>query len=139
MATDASQVFFLEDTQLGPCWRVLQEFGHRHIFDVKESDTNQPIQEQIQMRGQEAYQEEHISAGDGAVGDICPDLDLLHMDTEPGSPISRDLQGDEIRQQKHTPRGDVAEEGDEDEDQTYLEYHSPVEEGSTSGGDMDDD
>jgi hypothetical protein len=91
MATDATQVFFLEDTKLGPCWRVLQEFGHRHIFDVEESDTNQPIHEQVQMRSQEAYQEEHISSRDGAVRDIPPDMDLLHMDNEPGSPISRDL------------------------------------------------
>jgi hypothetical protein len=44
MATDATQVFFLE---LEPYWRVLQEFGHRHIFDVEESDTNQPIHEQV--------------------------------------------------------------------------------------------
>jgi hypothetical protein len=70
---------------------VVQEFGHRHIFDVQESDTNQPIHEQVQMRCQEAYQEEHILARDGAVGDIHPDMDLLHMDNEPGSPISRDL------------------------------------------------
>jgi hypothetical protein len=138
MATDASQVFFLEDTKLGPCWRVLQEFGHRHIFDVKESDTNQPIQEQMQMRYQEAYQEEHISTRDGVVGDIHPDLDLLHMDNEPGSPISRDLV-ESIRRQKHTPQGDVAEDGDDDEDETYLEYHSPEEEGNTSEEDSDDD
>jgi hypothetical protein len=85
MATDATQVFFLEDTKLGPCWRVLQEFGHQHIFDVEESDTNQPIHEQVQMRSQEAYQEEHISSIDGAVRDIPPDIDLLDMDNEPGS------------------------------------------------------
>jgi len=55
LATEASQVFFLEDTKLGPSWRVVQEFGHRHIFDIEESDTNQPIHEQVQMRCQEAY------------------------------------------------------------------------------------
>jgi hypothetical protein len=126
IATDASQVFFLEDTKLGPGWRVVQEFGHRHIFDVEESDTNQPIHEQVQMRGQEAYQEEHISSGDGAVGDIHPDLDLLHMDNEPGSPISRDLV-ESIRRQAHTAQGDETYGDDEDEDGTYLEYHSPEE------------
>jgi hypothetical protein len=92
----------------------------------------------MQMRCQEAYQEEHISARDGAVGDIHPDLDLLHMDNEPGSPISRDLV-ESIRWQKHTPQGDVAEDGDENEDETYLEYHSPEEEGNTLGEDSDDD
>lgn len=139
MATDATQVFFLEDTKLGPCWRVLQEFGHRHIFDVEESHTNQPIHEQVQMRCQEAYQEEHISSTDGAVRDIPPDMDLLHMDNEPGSPISTDLV-ESIRRQKHIAQGDEADREDEDEneDETYLEYHSP-EEGNTSGEDSDVD
>jgi hypothetical protein len=50
VAMEASQVFFLEDTKLGPCCRVVQEFGHRHIFDVEEFDKKQPIHEQIQMR-----------------------------------------------------------------------------------------
>jgi hypothetical protein len=91
IATDATQVFFLEDTKLGPCWKVVQEFGHRHLFDVLETGTNQPIHEQVQMRCQEAYQGEHSGLRDGAVGDIHPDLDLLHLDNEPGSPISRHL------------------------------------------------
>jgi len=28
LATEASQVFFLEDTKFGSSWRVVQEFGH---------------------------------------------------------------------------------------------------------------
>jgi hypothetical protein len=139
MAIDASQVFFLEDTKFGPSWRVLQEFGHRHIFDVKESDTNQPLIEQIQMRCQEAYQEENISPSEGEVRDIDPELDLLHTENEPGSPISRDLV-ETIRQQKQKTQVDEAtcigaDEG-EDEDETFLEYHSP-EEDNTSGEDSD--
>jgi hypothetical protein len=138
LATDASQVFLLEDTMFGPSWRVVREFGHRHIFDVEESKTNEPIQEQVQMRCQEAYQEEHISAIYGLVGDIDPNLDLLHMDSEPGSPISRDLV-ESLRRQKHTTQGHESVEGDEDEDETYLEYHSPGEDGNTSEEDSDYD
>lgn len=74
---------------------------------------------------------------DGAVGDIHPDLDLLHMDNEPGSPISRNLV-ENIRRQKHTTQGDNTHGDEEDEDDTYLQYHSP-EEGNTSGEDGDDD
>jgi hypothetical protein len=137
IATDATQVFFLEDTKLGPCWKVVQEFGHRHLFDVLETGTNQPIHEHVQMRCQEAYQEEHSGLRDGAVGDIHPDLDLLHLDNEPGSPISRHLV-DNIRRQDHTTNGDNTQGDEEDEDDTYLEYHSP-EEGNTSGEDNDDE
>jgi hypothetical protein len=140
MATDAAQIFLLEDTKFGPNWRVVQEFGHRHIFDVEESDTKKPMHEQIQIRCQEAYQEEeHISATDGAVADIDPNMDSLHMENEPGSPISRDLV-ESIRRRKRTILDDVAdyidEDEDEDEDETFLEYHSPIED-NTSGEDTD--
>jgi hypothetical protein len=66
------------------------------------------------MRCQEAYQEDHISSRDGVVRDINPDLDLLHMDNEPGSPISRDLL-ESIRLQKQTADEDDPEAADEDE------------------------
>jgi hypothetical protein len=56
-------------------------------------------------------------------------------DNEPGSPVSRDLV-ESIRRQKHIAQGDEADRKDEDE--TYLEYHSP-EEGNTSGEDSDID
>jgi hypothetical protein len=67
-------------------------------------------------------------------------MDLLHMDNEPGSPISRDII-ESIHRQKHIAQGDEADYGDEDEDEdeTYLEYHSPEEDGNTSGEDMDDE
>jgi len=135
LATEASQVFFLEDTKFGSSWRVVQEFGHRHIFDVEESDEKQPIHEQVQMRCQEAYQEENTSSRDGIVGDIYPDMDLLHMDNQPSSPISRDLV-ESIRGHQHTAQGD--ETDGEDEDETFLEYHSP-DEGNMSDEDSDDD
>jgi hypothetical protein len=43
------------------------------------------------MRCQEAYQEESTSTRDGTVGDIDPDMDFMHIENEPGSPIIRDL------------------------------------------------
>ena len=43
LATDASQIFFLEDTKFGDAWQVVQDFGHRHIYDVEEAATNQQI------------------------------------------------------------------------------------------------
>ena len=43
------------------------------------------------MRCQEAYQEESTSLENGTLGDIDPGMDLLNMDNDPGSPISRDI------------------------------------------------
>jgi hypothetical protein len=117
---------------------VVQEFGHRHIFDVEESDTNQPIHEQVQMRSQEAYQEENTLDREGTVGNIYPEMDLLNIDNEPGSPVSRDLV-ESIRRDEHTAQDEDAEfEGADNDDDTFLEYHSP-DEGNTSEEDNDDD
>ena len=87
------------------------------------------------MRCQEAYQEENTSSRDGTVGDIYPDMDLLHMDNQPSSPISRDLV-ESICGHQHTAQGD--ETDGEDEDETFLEYHSPDED-NISKEDSDDD
>jgi len=114
---------------------VVQEFSHRHIFDVEESDGKHQINEQVQMRCQEAYQEENTSSRDGTVGDIYPDMDLLHMDNQPSSPISRDLV-ESIRGHQHIAQGD--ETDGKDEDETFLEYHSPDED-NISKEDSDDD
>ena len=66
-------------------------------------------------------QEDNTSSGDCTVGDIYPDMDLLHMDNQPGSPISADLV-ESIRRHQETPQCD--ETDDEDEDETFLEDHS---------------
>jgi len=137
LAIEASQVFFMEDTKFGPSWGVVQEFSHRHIFDVEESDGKHQINEQVQMRCQEAYQEDNTSSRDGTVGDIYPDMDLLHMDNQPSSPISRDLV-ESICGHQHTAQGDETDGEDEDEDETFLEYHSPDED-NISKEDSDDD
>ena len=107
---------------------MVQEFGHRHIFDIEESDTNHPIHEQVQMRCQEAYQEESTSTRDGTVGDIDPDMDFMHIEDEPGSPISRDLEN--MHRHQHTVQGDEIDGQYEDEDDTFLEYHSQDEDDS---------
>ena len=135
LATDASQIFFLQDTKFGDGWRVVQDFGHRHIYDVEEAATNQQIHEQIQMRCQEAYQEDNTSPKDCTLGDIVPDMDLLHMDNQPGSPVTAHLV-QSIRLNQQTPERGEAVSADEDE--TFLEYHSD-DEPTISEDDSDDD
>ena len=89
------------------------------------------------MRCQEAYQEENTLSRDGTVGDIYPDMDLLHMDNQPSSPISRDLVKS-ICGHQHIAQGDETGGKDEDEDETFLEYHS-LDEDNISKEDSDDD
>ena len=135
LATDASQIFFLQDTKFGDGWRVVQDFGHRHIYDVEEAATNQQIHEQIQMRCQEAYQEDNTSPEDFTLGDIVLDMDLMHMDNQLGSPVSAHLV-QSIRLNQQTPERGEAVSADEDE--TFLEYHSD-DKPTISEDDRDDD
>jgi len=86
------------------------------------------------MRCQEAYQEESTSLENGTLGDIDPGMDLLNMDNDPGSPISRDIV-ETIRRWQHRAQGEEIDNDDEDE--TFLEYHS-LDEGNMSE-DSDDD
>jgi hypothetical protein len=128
LATDASEVFFLEDTKLGDSLRVVQDFSHRHIYDVEE------IHEQVQMRSHEACQEEITSPENCTIQDIGPDTDLLQHN-EPGSHVSAHLL-QSIRANQGTPERE--DTWSEDEDDTFLEYHSP-DEVSISEDDSDDD
>jgi len=84
------------------------------------------------MRCQEAYQEESTSTRDGTVGNIHPDMDFMHIENGPGSPISRDLV-ENMRRHQHTVQGDEIYGQYKDEDDTFLEYHSQDED------DNDDD
>jgi len=63
------------------------------------------------------------------MGDIHPDMDFMHIENEPGSPISRDLV-ENMRRHQHTVQGDEIDGQYEDEDDTFLEYHSQDEDDS---------
>ena len=57
---------------------------------------------------------------------------------QPGNPVSRDLV-ESIRRHEHTAQGEETyDEDEDDEDETFLEYHSP-DEGNMSDEDSDDD
>ena len=62
-------------------------------------------------------------------------METPQVDNQPGSPISADLV-ESIHQHQQTPQGD--ETDSEDEDETFLEYHSQ-DEATISEEDSDDD
>jgi hypothetical protein len=87
------------------------------------------------MRCQEAYQEDNTLPEDCPMGDIYADMDLLHMENQPGSPASAHLVHS-IRLNQQTPQH--GQTVSEDEDETFLEYHS-ADGASISEDDSDDD
>ena len=40
LASQAEQVFYVDDLYNGPYWRVVEHFGHRHIWDIPEEDAD---------------------------------------------------------------------------------------------------
>ena len=62
-------------------------------------------------------------------------METPRVDNQLGSPISADLV-ESIRRHQQTPKGD--ETNNEDEDETFLEYHSQ-DEATISEEDIDDD
>ena len=45
LATQAQQVFYLDDYKNGHNWKVVQKVNHRHMWDVPKRDTNMEIDE----------------------------------------------------------------------------------------------
>ncbi|WKA12924.1 hypothetical protein VitviT2T_030267 [Vitis vinifera] len=58
LATQAQQVFYLDDYKNGHNWKVVQKVNHRHMWDVPERDTNIEIDEKVcGGSDEEAYQD----------------------------------------------------------------------------------
>ncbi|RVW66346.1 hypothetical protein CK203_065230 [Vitis vinifera] len=58
LATQAQQVFYLDDYKNGHNWKVVQKVNHRHMWDVPERDTNIEIDEELcGGSDEEAYQD----------------------------------------------------------------------------------
>ena len=59
LATQAQQVFYLDDYKNGHNWKVVQKVNHRHIWDVPEKDTSIAcVKEVSDGSDKEAYQDD---------------------------------------------------------------------------------
>ena len=43
LASQVEQVFYVDDLFNGPHWKVVEHFGHRHIWDIPEADVDDVI------------------------------------------------------------------------------------------------
>ena len=59
LATQAQQVFYLDDYKNGHNWKVVQKVNHRHIWDVPENDTTVAcVREMSDGSNEKAYQDD---------------------------------------------------------------------------------
>lgn len=131
LATQASQVFYLDDYKLGSDWKIAQKVQHRHIWDVPKKDD---VGDLADGTGDEAYQEEvssnvqlEVQEDDGIVPLVRVDDDLPEeIITSPDF----NANGDD---NDHIPYDDDSGE----EDDTLEEYCSDDEKSQYSDDDSD--
>lgn len=131
LATHARKIFYLPDTRLGPKWQVVQTFDHRHLYNVSQTEAA--------PYSAPAYQEDECCEEEGVrkgVSDITYDKPLNRDDEE--GPV---FEAAEIaRVLKESDREVDYSDGEQEEDDTLLEYCScSEEEGATSEVDSDDE
>ena len=77
LASQAETCFYLEDTMFGHPWKVVQTFGHRHVYDVPEKEDGD---EDLYV-GNDAYQEEEGSL-DPIYHDFVDEDDEVEVEEE---------------------------------------------------------
>lgn len=107
LASQAEQVFYMEDTHLGKDWKVVQTFSHRHLYDVPESETGE-------LNATDAYQED-IVAPTFTVNDVDPVFHTFGRDDEEGTPVDPKIIA-EIEKIVENNDEDSATDEDEQED-----------------------
>lgn len=109
LASQAKQVFFVDDLKLGGNWKIVQRFNHRHVFDVPEDEMDEI--------------EEYTTDNVVNLDDDSPDIDIVVQDRDIG-PMNRDDVDPEIinnsvlrqRTQKINIEHNILLDGDIDDD-----------------------
>lgn len=130
LATQATQVFYLDDYRLGSNWKVVQRVQQRNSWEIEENDEEQ--EEAINESFRDAYQEYRSSNINIAVQED-ENLDELHIfrtDVEPDVVLNQDYNQNDVDDNL------VSDDSSEGEDDTLVEYSS---DSATSISDYDTD
>jgi hypothetical protein len=120
LATQATQVFYLPDNKYGQNWRIVQTFKHRHLYNVSEIDGVVSIAA--------PYQEQTCDVDNGRrpeVSDILSDLPLNRDDEDVVVVDAAEVAL--LNKENQSNTNSEAEECDEEEDDTLMEYWSDEE------------
>jgi hypothetical protein len=112
LATQSTNVFYLEDASLGKDWQVVQKFEHMHIYDVAEKD--EPSHHDV-------HQDDHCSDSKNVVEEGNVHEVMHHVLGGEGTILEGNLV--ENRRNKKQP-SILKDSEDNDEDQTVMQYCS---------------
>ncbi|KAI3912917.1 hypothetical protein MKW98_008329 [Papaver atlanticum] len=115
-ASQAQQVFYLDDYKHGANWKVAQKMHHRHIWDVPEMDINE-VQTETEATIDEAYHQ-------NKEGPVL--LSTVQEDDNEATVLRRD---DDVELEMLDADLVLAEEEEEEEeDETLFNYNNDVKE-----------
>ncbi|CAN1159469.1 hypothetical protein LINPERHAP2_LOCUS22730 [Linum perenne] len=116
LATQANQVFYIDDPKLGINWRVVHQFNHRHIFIGEFESQNDDDTEY----NDDAYQDEELSNEASRVVEIGVEMQQsLRRDDVVPDVIAR------VIRTSQDEEDDINSESDTSEEQAdFLHYNS---------------
>ncbi|KAH0715193.1 hypothetical protein KY284_008098 [Solanum tuberosum] len=135
IATQAKQVFYIDDPKLGGNWRIVLKFQDRHLYDVPEKENSEPERDELHITNDEVYQDISLE-NDSIVNDTVDILSQLHRDDVDSIILDANVIKLEA-QTEHEVEIDHNEDDSDQEDDTMIEYVSDHEEneGNTSTND----
>ncbi|CAN1145331.1 hypothetical protein LINPERHAP2_LOCUS43912 [Linum perenne] len=116
LATQANQVFYIDDPKLGINWRVVHQFNHRHIFIGEFESQNDDDTEY----NDDAYQDEELSNEASRVVEIGVEMEQsLRRDDVVPDVIARVIQTSQDEEDDINSESDTSEE-----EADFLHYNS---------------
>ncbi|WVZ83966.1 hypothetical protein U9M48_031052 [Paspalum notatum var. saurae] len=119
LATQATKVFYLDDTKHEGSWKVVQKFQHRHLWSVAEHERDTDIQL--------SYQDDECVGSEVQLSEQNLDFDL-----DSGvSPLTVEATiVDQLRRQRDMEEELEENDSSDSEDETEWQYASDCDEGS---------
>ncbi|XP_075093198.1 uncharacterized protein LOC107829616 isoform X2 [Nicotiana tabacum] len=127
LATQARQVFYIDDPKLGENWRIVLKFQDRHLYDVPEMQNSETGNGET---NDEVYQDVSLESN-SIVNDTDNMLSQLHRDDVDS--VTLDAYVIELEAQTEHEVG-YDEENSDEEDDTMVEYISDHEENEGNEG-----
>ncbi|WMV49449.1 hypothetical protein MTR67_042834 [Solanum verrucosum] len=135
LATQAKQVFYIDDPKLGENWQIVLKFQDRHLYDVPEKETLETESDELHITNDEVYQDMSLESN-SIVCDTVDMLSQLHRDDVDS--VILDANVIELEAQKEH-EVHYNEENFDQEDETMIEYISDYEENGGNNGTNDNE
>nr|GLL37798.1 uncharacterized protein LOC109183385 [Ipomoea trifida] len=132
LASQAKQVFYLNDPKLGLNWRVVQQFQHRHIYDENEVGSI-PDDKDDTHDNNDVYQDNEMVSSNGITIGLSDDIStsLHRVDVE-----SLIVEAIIVPSERIEAKEDFVISDDEDE--SPIEYDSNEEEMNDDSDEIED-